>query len=128
MKNITLRRFAVVVLLVLTAACRGLGPTTPTGTSQLPVLDSPAPPSATDFPPMSGPSRTFIFDHELSDSVSDVTRSSRFVLYDSGAFALQYDGGREYPGKYAESDGVITFEWEGGSATGTLEGDKMTVK
>ena len=91
---------------------------------------------ATDFPPLSGPSRTFIFDRELSYRVSDYTKKSRFVLYDNGAFVLQYpslgEGG--YRGGYEDANGVITFEWEGWSvggpwgATGTLEGDSLTVQ
>ena len=43
-----------------------------------------------NFPPLSGPSRTFIFDGELTYPVRDFTRKSRFVLYDNGAFVLQY--------------------------------------
>jgi hypothetical protein len=85
---------------------------------------------------LSGPSRTFIFDRELSYRVSDYTRTSRFVLYDNGAFVLQYpslgEGG--YRGRYTDANGVITFEWEGWSvagpwgATGTLKGDSLTVQ
>ncbi len=64
---------------------------------------------------MSGPSRTFFFDRELSYPVSDYTKKSQFVLYDNGAFVLQYpslgEGG--YRGGYKDANGVITFEWEG---------------
>src|SRR5262249_2761905 len=75
----TVRRGAVVVLLVLSAACGGSGPTSPTGTSQ-PPAPSPVPPPPSAFPPLSGPSRTFIFDREVSDPVRDYTKASRFVL------------------------------------------------
>jgi len=37
-----------------------------------------------------GASRTFLFDRELSYRVNDYTKMSRFVLYDNGAFVLQY--------------------------------------
>jgi hypothetical protein len=59
---------------------------------------------------------------------------SRYVLYDDGKFALQFSGLFEYRGTYKESDGTITFEWEGWSvmgpwgATGTLNGDTLDVK
>jgi hypothetical protein len=85
---------------------------------------------------LSGPSRTFVFDRELSYRVSDYTQKSRFVLYDNGAFVLQYPslGDRGYRGGYADASGVIAFEWEGWSATGpwgatgTLKDDSLTVQ
>ena len=139
MMNSTVGRGAVVVLLVLFAACGSSGPTSPTGTnppSALPPPTPPTPPPATVFPPLSGPSRTFLFDRELSYRVSDYTKKSRFVLYDNGAFVLQYpslgEGG--YRGGYEDANGVIRFEWEGWSvagpwgATGTLKGDSLTVQ
>jgi hypothetical protein len=68
--------------------------------------------------------------------VRDFTRKSRFVLYENGAFVLQYpplgEGG--YRGGYIDANGVITFEWEGWSvagpwgATGSLQGDSLTVQ
>jgi hypothetical protein len=77
-----------------------------------------------------------VFDRELSYPVSDYTKKSRFVLYDNGAFVLQYpslgEGG--YPGGYREANGVIAFGWEGWSgagpwgATGTLESDSLVVQ
>jgi len=85
---------------------------------------------------LSGPSRSFAFDRELSYRVSDYTKMSRFVLYDNGASVLQFpslgEGG--YRGGYTDANGVITFEWEGrnvaGSwgASGTLKGDALTVQ
>src|SRR4029453_17413067 len=87
--NTCVRRSAVVVLLTLSAACGSSKPTSPTGTSQPPAAPLPTPPRP-DFPPLSGPSRTFFFDRELSYPVSDYTKKSRFVLYDNGAFVLQY--------------------------------------
>jgi hypothetical protein len=54
---------------------------------------------------------------------------------DNGAFALQYASlGIEYRGGYTESNGVITFQWEGWSvagpwgATGTLKDGSLTVQ
>jgi hypothetical protein len=133
--NTCVRRSAVVVLLTLSAACGSSKPTSPTGTSQPPAAPLPTPPRP-DFPPLSGPSRTFFFDREVSYPVSDYTKKSRFVLYDNGAFVLQYlslgEGG--YRGGYKDANGVITFEWEGWSiagpwgATGTLQGDSLRVQ
>jgi hypothetical protein len=131
----SVRRGAVIVLLVLSAACGGSAPTSPTGTSQPPAVPSPAPGSPRAFPPLTGPSRTFAFGRELSYPVTDYTRQSRFVLYDNGAFVLQYGGViGDYRGGYTEANGVITFEWEGWSvagvwgATGTIRDDTMTVQ
>lgn len=134
--NSTLRCGAIVVLVVLGAACRSSVPTSPTVTSQVPALTPPAPTPATEFPPLSGPSQTFVFDSELSYRVSDYTKKSRFVLYDSGAFVLQYSslGEGGYRGGYNGANGVIAFEWQGWSAagpwgaTGTLKGDSLTVR
>jgi hypothetical protein len=81
---------------------------------------------------LSGPSRTFIFDHELSYRVNDYTKKSQFVLYDNGAFVLQYvslgEGG--YHGGYEDANGVIAFDFGGrnGGATGSIERDLLTVR
>ena len=101
------------------------------------TVPAPAPQPPTNFPPLSGPSRTFNFDHGLFDFVRDYTSNSRFVLYDNGAFALQYFSlveGDGYRGRYTETNGVIDFDWEGWSnagpwdAIGTLTGDSLTVQ
>jgi hypothetical protein len=126
------RRSAVVVLLMLSAACGSSTPTSPTGTSQPTAAPSPTPPPSTNFPPLSGPSRTFVFNRELSYPVHDYTKKSRFVLYDNGAFVLQYpsigDGG--YPGGYEDANGVIAFDFGSGpgGATGSVQGDLLTVR
>jgi hypothetical protein len=119
---------AIVFLLTLSAACGSSAPTSPTAATS--VTTTPTP-SAT-FPPLSGPSRTFAFDHQLSYAVSDYTKESQFVLYDNGAFLLRFPTG-EYRGAYSSTNGAITFQWEGTSvagawgATGTLESGTLTV-
>jgi hypothetical protein len=132
--NTTVRRGAVVVLGVLSVACGSSGPTAPTETSQ-PLTLPPSTPQPPTDPPLSGPSRTFIFDRELSYRVSDYTKESRFVLYDNGKFVLQYmTRFTEHPGRYTEANGVIYFEWEGlegrrpWGATGTVVGEYLTVQ
>jgi hypothetical protein len=128
------RRGTLVGLLVLSTACSGSGPVTPTPVSPPVIPSRPAPPP-TNFPPLSGPSRTFTFDQAVVPGVRAYTEQSRFVLYDTGGFALQYLSlGIEYRGGYTESNGVITFEWEGWStagpwgATGTLKDRSLTVQ
>jgi ABC-type transport system substrate-binding protein len=133
--NTTVRRGTVIVLLVLSAACGSSAPTSPTGTSQPPAVLSHTPGPPTNFPPLTGPSRTFVFGRELSYPISNYTRQSRFVLYDNGAFVLQYVGlVADYRGGYTEANGVIAFAWEGWSvagpwsATGTIRGETLTVQ
>lgn len=128
------RRCTLVVLLLLAAGCGGGEPASPTSPSPpaagLPATPLPPP----TFPPVSGPSRIFIFDRELVYDVRDFTKTSRFVLYDNRAFVLQYISGGEYPGRYAEANGVLTFQFEGWSvagawdATGTLADELLTVQ
>jgi len=87
------------------------------------------------FPSATGPARIFNFFSQSWFVVSGYTARSRYVLYDNGAFALQYsdNGGFEYRGGYTASNGIITFKWEGWStagpwgATGTLKGDTLKV-
>ncbi len=134
--SITIRRSAVVVLLVFAVACDS-GPTSPSGLSQPTAIpSSQTPPAASTLPPLSGPSRTFIFAGEVLYRVNDYTRHSRFVLYDNGAFVLRFpsvgEGG--YRGEYKDTDGDVMFDWEGSStagpwaATGTLKGDSLIVR
>ena len=83
---------------------------------------------------MSKPARIYLFARELSYPVRDWTSGSRYVLYDDGTFALQSQGAFEYRGTYANSNGLITFQWEGWSragpwgATGSLNDDSLTVQ
>ena len=128
----TVRRGAVVALLAVCVACGSEGPAAPTATKQ-PTVPPPAP---SNFPPLTGPSRTFVFDHQLAMSVSDYTKKSQFVLYENGAFALQFPslGQGGYRGGYRVANGLIAFDWENSnpavewSATGTFRGDSMTVE
>lgn len=121
-------RTAVVVLVALALACGGSGFTEPTITSAAP----PSPPTS-PFPALSGPSRTFVFQRELFPPAFDYTKHSHFVLYDNGAFVLQYPSG-EYRGGYTQTGNTITFGWEGSSiaspwvAVGTLASNTLTVR
>jgi hypothetical protein len=126
----------VVVVMLLSMACGRSALTAPTASSQTaPAGPSTPAPSPSSFPPLSGLSRTFTFNRELTYHLTDYTKQSRFVLYDNGAFVLQYVSlGGEYRGGYTESNGVITFQWEGWSiagpwgATGMLKDGSLTVR
>jgi hypothetical protein len=127
-----IRRAAALVLLLMAMGCNG---STTTPTHQPATSPTPIPPPTPNFPAPAGPSRTFVFDHPQSYNVTETTKQSRFVLYDDGAFVLQYVGlGLEYRGAYTDANGVITFEWEGWStagawgASGALKGDSLTVQ
>ena len=135
--NTVARIGAVVVLLAHLAGCRNvMGPTAPSGPNVAPAVPVPSPPSPgqVSFPPLSGPSRTFVFDRQVSYPVSH-SQGSRFVLYDSGAFALEYPT-FTYRGAYRDTNGTIEFLFQFGGrgaaepwddATGTLNGDSLTV-
>jgi hypothetical protein len=125
----------LVGVMVLAIACGHSAPAAPSASRQSPAVPSTPAPSPSNFPPLSGLSRTFVFNHELTYRLTDYTKQSRFVLYDNGAFVLQYVSlGLEYRGGYTESNGVITFQWEGWStagawgATGTLKDGSLTVQ
>jgi hypothetical protein len=124
-------RCALVALLVCASACAdSVIPTEPT-------IPSRPTPSPVEFPAVSRPARIYLFANELSYPVSELTKRSRYVLYDDGTFALQYvqsRGSSEYRGMYKDASGLITFEWEGWSAagqwgaTGSLSDDSLSVR
>jgi len=126
---------ALAVLLMAGTACGPSDTTLPTPPNTPVVNPAPPPAPPSESRPLpAGPARTFVFDHEVSYHVSDYTRESSFILYDSHAFALRFEGlSLEYRGTYSESKGVIVFDWEGWSgagpwgATGTLKGDTLIV-
>ena len=83
------------------------------------------------FPPLTGPSNTYVFSGELEYRVSHFTETSQYVLYDNGAFSLQYLtlGGGLAAGAYLLQDGRIGFAFSGaGDASGTLNGDVLEVR
>jgi hypothetical protein len=134
-RHTAISRGTVVGVILLSIACGRSSPTAPTAIGQSPTVPSTPAPSPSNFPPLSGLSRTFTFNHELTYHLTDYTKQSRFVLYDNGAFVLQYVSlAGEYRGGYTESNGVITFQWEGWSiagpwgATGTLKDGSLTVQ
>lgn len=140
---------AVVAFLVCVVACEDSAPTSPSRFSLPPPPAAPAPPyppppptpprTPITFPPLSGPSRTFVFDHELTYPVRPFTKQSRFVLFDNGAFVLEYLSIPAFTpsGQYRPTDGVLMFLFEGAGryvdeawddAVGTLQGDSLTIE
>jgi hypothetical protein len=157
--NTTVRRSAVIVLSVFSVACENSAPIWPSETSQ--QTSQPAPPSLADsaagtFGRMSSviwaiahlclrcrtDGSTAVGQSELRVAPHDYTRNSRFVLYDNGAFLLQYPpssfGDGQLPGAYRDANGLLMFLFWSSSgrsvdeawddATGTLEGMSLTIQ
>jgi hypothetical protein len=133
---------ALLALMILAGACADpvtvAAPTSPTETmASRPA--PPAPPPASNCHAVSRPARKYLFDKEVSYPVHDWTRSSRYVLYDDGTFALQYlqsSGSFEYCGTYTEANAIVTFRWldnqnvgaPWGPATGMLIDEFLSVR
>ena len=129
MMNAAIRCGALVALMVLSNACRDLDrPTAPTS----PADPTFRPPPGSGFPAVSRPARIYVA--VASPSYSLFEGATRYVLYDDGAFALQYSSDLEYRGTYKEENALIAFQWEGWSsagpwgATGSLSEDSLTVR
>jgi hypothetical protein len=119
-----------ILIVVGCAACEDARITAPTAVTA--TLSTPTP-AASVFPQLQGQSRAFNFDRALSYPVSSYTRSSRMILYDNGAFVLEYPAG-VYRGRYTEAGGAMNFLWEGWSgagpwgATGTIASETLTIE
>ncbi len=137
-------RHSVVVIAVAAVAACGDGaspPTAPTPpVSPGPVASpAPTPQPPVNFPPVVGPSRVFTFDRPLGYPVRDFTQQSRFVIYDNGAFVLEYASlNFVLPGQYVrDSSGrlMFLFQFNGRTqneawddAVGTLDGDRLGIE
>jgi hypothetical protein len=129
------------VLIILSTGCtESSGPTAPPPT--LPPISPPGLPPAVNptpaFPTLSRPGEIFrgsdeLYDVFLASNGSHI--ATRYVLYDSTAFGLQfssyYQGFFEYTGHYfTAASGALTFtfdlepRWQ---ATGILQGDSLTI-
>lgn len=86
------------------------------------------------YPAVQQPARVFDVSGPVSYPLSTWTLASRYVLYDDGAFVLQFLSGRNYTGRYQQQNGDVTFQWDGGSAagpwgaTGTMTAEALTVR
>ena len=86
------------------------------------------PPTQPTFPATTGPATIYV----EQGSLYGLDGLTRFVLYENGAFALQFKGSLplEFAGRYTRVDSLVTFEWKGASAwgaTGTMRGDELVV-
>ena len=117
MINVAVRNGVLVALLVLATACGDVtlpvAPTPPISTA-----DSTSPPTRASgeppaFPPMLRPARIYVAAAAPYTPMHGSPLASRYVLYDDGAFALQYASANypffEYRGTYEEANGVLTF-------------------
>ena len=128
---IVVRRAALVGLFAVCVACGDQArPTAPSPSPAAP----PPPVNVTPFPPQSGATTTYSFSDVLeNDRVSGFTTASSFVLYETGAFYLQYEAfAYRYRGRYEREDRQITFYFSERShtadATGTLKGNLLEVR
>jgi hypothetical protein len=92
-------------------------------------------PRPAEFPTVTRPARVFGHPEALARPLTAETQGSRFVLYDDGTFALQFlRFAGESRGTYQDSEGSVTFHWEGSNsagpweATGSNTGDRLTVR
>jgi hypothetical protein len=88
------------------------------------ALDGPATADCRSAP-LSGPATSYHFSGALSYPIRDYTTASKYVLYDSGAFSLQYASlGGDYVGTYRQRSTLKTarrlFERERMSASAWL--------
>ena len=134
------RSGALLAFLVFSGACDrptfpSLFSPQPPSSSQPPPAGQPQPsptPPPIEQPPLTGPGTTYVFSGPLSYQVSGFTTASKYVLYDNGAFALQYASfSNPYPGVYRQENGGISFDFgaNGSSdASGVLNGDLLEVR
>ena len=86
-----------------------------------------------DSPPDTTGERVFVEGSPIYRN-QGMALESHYILYDDLRFVLKFSGGFEYRGTYKESNGAITFDWEGWStagawgATASLRGDTLDVK
>ena len=122
--SVCIRGGVLLGLLALSAACSNeAAPTMPLATTGVFV-----PPAA----PVFIEPGSYQFSAPLSPyPVSDYTITSKYVLFESGAFFLQLrPGGHEIAGTYRSENGYIEFQFTGSQwgATGTVTGDMLEVR
>ena len=121
-----------VLILVASGACSsGLRPTEPT------AGHSPSPPpvaAACEFSTtLSRPGTVYAFTGFSVVTTGSATSCSRYVLYDDGAFELQYGTAGVYAGRYSVLGDDVRFDFEAASqagawiAFGRFDGFALTV-
>jgi len=131
------RALQCAVVAALAIALAGCAEITQPTESVTYVPGPPPTPFVPTFPPLSQPGRIYTAADSLygyvanSDGRSGL--ASRFVLYDSGSFALQFSSWSrpplEYRGSYATVGSALTFTFDEKRwvATGTLRSDSLVV-
>jgi len=126
--NITPSTLAIIAV-ACTAACGGSDRTVAAMMPTAPTVAASPP-----FPAVDRPARVFDVSGPVSDPLSAWTLGSRYLLYDDGAFVLQFLSGRTYTGRYQQRGGDVRFQWDAGSAagpwgaTGALTDELLTVR
>ena len=121
----------LVALLVFSVSCSNAD--RPTAPSPLPApLPAAPPPPTPGMPPLSGPATSYHYSGPLDHPVTGYTTTSKFVLYDSGAFSLQYASlALEYVGSYRQEAERILFDFRADGrwhALGTLNGGSLEIR
>ena len=122
----------LLALLVVSVSCADTKPAAPLAPAPATAPTPPAPvPPPTPFP---GAGIYAFASSPHGYPVQPYTATSRYVLYDDGTFALQLHSPSVYElrGRYTETDGRITFDFDwnaqNAGATGVFNGPAMTVK
>jgi hypothetical protein len=123
---------SLVGVLMLGLACGTGQPTAPSAAP--PPTTTPSPQWPQPLPP-GEPVATYAFNGPLDYPVRGFTAGSRYLLYDSGVFALQFDAfAHVYLGRYQTDKDSITFWFDGrwtgnmGTAAAALRGDLLEVR
>jgi hypothetical protein len=85
---------------------------------------------------LTGPATSYQYYGPILYPVSSFTVTSRYVLYDNGAFSLEYPsspaGGGKLAGVYQRQGDGISFQFVpgglDGTAKGTLNGDLLEIR
>lgn len=123
-----------IMLLSVAALCiacdNPVRPTTPSQPPASSISTSSPPQSPFVVPPLTGPSTSYLYSGQLDHPVNHYTLTSKFVLYENGAFSLQYLSlGGQYTGAYQRDNSRITFRFAGGGdASGTITSDVLEVR
>ena len=124
-----LRCGPLIGILMLGLACSTEQPLAPSAVPAAATTTQPPRPL-----PAGEPAATYVFSGSLDYPIRGFTTGSRYLLYEDGVFALQYDAfAHVYRGTYRQDNATITFQFDGGTgdratATGTLKGDLLEVR
>ena len=128
----TLRCGAFVGVVALSTACSHADRHPAPSPLPTPSAIGPPPPvfEPRVFPPLIGPSNTYVFSGDLERRASYSTVNSQYVLYENGAVSLQYLAlGTHMEGSYLLQDGRISFSFSSGvDASGTLNGEVLEIR